>query len=248
MALDDTGRIDPPPRMMGGGRSHDEDERGADDRWRDAIDTDARRADGIGGAFDERVVVAAVLAGDRDAFRRLVDRDGPAVVRACHRVLGDLGAAEDAAQEAFVTAYRSLASWRGDGPFAAWLTRIAVRIALRQAGKRQTVAWLSPTRAGDPRDVSSPSPADRAMDRASVDATPWTDPAQMTVRAERATEVRAAVTALPEPYREVVALRFFAEASLDEIARQTGRPLGTVKTHLHRGLARLRTQMDGTDR
>ena len=69
------------------------------------------------------------------------------------------------------------------------------------------------------------------------------------MRAERATEIRTAVTSLPEPYRETVALRFFAEASLDEIARQTGRPLGTVKTHLHRGLARLRASLDeGTER
>ena len=91
---------------------------------------------------DDRATAEAVLAGDRDAFRRLVDREGPAVVRACYRILGDIHEAEDAAQEAFVTAYRSLPSWRGDGPFGAWLTRIAVRIALRQASKRKNVAWL----------------------------------------------------------------------------------------------------------
>ena len=71
----------------------------------------------------------------------------------------------------------------------------------------------------------------------------------LTVRDERSAEVRDAVLALPEPYREVVALRFFADATLDEIARQTGRPLGTVKTHLHRGLARLRAAMgEGAER
>jgi RNA polymerase sigma-70 factor (ECF subfamily) len=48
------------------------------------------------------------------------------------------------------------------------------------------------------------------------------------------------VAALPEPYREVVALRFFADHTLPEIAAATERPLNTVKTHLHRGLARLR--------
>ena len=67
----------------------------------------------------------------------------------------------------------------------------------------------------------------------------------LSMRAERATAIRTAVTALPEPYREVVALRFFGEATLEEIARQTGRPLGTVKTHLHRGLARLRAGLEG---
>jgi len=79
-------------------------------------------------------------------------------------------------------------------------------------------------------------------------AAPLTDPAILALRAERATEIRTAVATLPEPYREVVALRFFGEASLEEIARETGRPLGTVKTHLHRGLARLRGDLEGSNR
>jgi RNA polymerase sigma-70 factor (ECF subfamily) len=62
---------------------------------------------------------------------------------------------------------------------------------------------------------------------------------------ERAAEVREALADLDEPYREVVALRFFGDLSLSEIAEQTGRPLGTVKTHLHRGLSRLKLALDG---
>ena len=62
----------------------------------------------------------------------------------------------------------------------------------------------------------------------------------LAVRAERAADLRGAVATLPEPYREVVTLRFFGELSLEEIARQTERPLPTVKTHLRRGLLRLR--------
>lgn len=136
-----------------------------------------------------------------------------------------------------MTAYRSLASWRGDGPFGAWLTRIAVRIALRQAGRRRSVTWLDPagsTEAGRTDGTSA------AVDAHSMAAGPRTDPASLAVRAERAAELRSAVATLPEPYREVVTLRFFGELSLEEIARQTERPLGTVKTHLRRGLLRLR--------
>src|SRR5262245_7540573 len=186
---------------------------------------------------DDRATVEAVLAGDRDAFRRLVDREGPAVVRACYRVLGDVHEAEDAAQEAFVTAYRSLPTWRGDGPFGAWLTRIAVRIALRQAGRRKTVAWLDVT--GEPG-----SPSNAAIYAASIDASSSNDPMLLSLRTDRAVAVRPRVARLGEPYRETVSLRFFGELSLDEIARQTGRPLGTVKTHLHRGLLRLRAALD----
>jgi RNA polymerase sigma-70 factor (ECF subfamily) len=70
------------------------------------------------------------------------------------------------------------------------------------------------------------------------------DPTRIVVAAERRAEVRGAVAALPDPYREVVALRFFGELSLAEVAEATGRPLNTVKTHLRRGLERLRPLMD----
>ncbi|MEA2619971.1 MAG: hypothetical protein QOC97_744 [Chloroflexota bacterium] len=141
-----------------------------------------------------------------------------------------------------MTAYRSLASWRGDGPFGAWLTRIAVRIALRQAGQRRSVTWLEP-RAGQAPDSTS-----EALDARSMAASPDTDPALLTIRAERAADLRAAVARLQEPYREVVGLRFFGELSLEEIARETQRPLATVKTHLRRGLLLLRGAVEpGSD-
>lgn len=141
-----------------------------------------------------------------------------------------------------MTAYRSLASWRGDGPFGAWLTRIGVRIALRQAGKRRAVTWLDPIASAD---GGSSDQASAAATGAALAAVASTDPSHITIREERASDVRMAVAALPEPYREVVTLRFFGELSLEEIARQTERPLGTVKTHLHRGLLRLRGTVDG---
>jgi RNA polymerase sigma-70 factor (ECF subfamily) len=240
------GRIGPGHGIMAMGRSRVSGGERPFDAWRTPIVTGSRPAYEPPAPSDDRAIVDAVLAGDRDAYRRLVEREGPALVRACHRILGDHAEAEDAAQEAFVTAFRSLSSWRDDGPFGAWLTRIGVRIALRQAGRRRTVTWRDPATAAAPPDA--PGQADRAADREAMAAAPMTDPAILSLRAERATEIRTAVATLPEPYREVVALRFFGEASLDEIAHVTGRPLGTVKTHLHRGLARLRASLEVGER
>jgi RNA polymerase sigma-70 factor (ECF subfamily) len=147
-----------------------------------------------------------------------------------------------------VIAYRSLAGWRGDGPFGAWLGRIAVRNAIRRAKSRRSVARIDPT---DPDLVLGTGIGDTAAgaDRASLAAIALgqagaTDPALITLRSERADELRRAVARLDEPYRETLMLRFYAELSLAEIAAETDRPIGTVKTHLFRGLARLRTALD----
>jgi RNA polymerase sigma-70 factor, ECF subfamily len=193
-----------------------------------------------GVANDDRKIVDSVLAGDRNAYRILVDREGPAVVSACARILGDRAEAEDVAQEAFVIAYRSLGTWRADGAFGAWLSRIAIRLAVRRAQSRKQVTWLDPLAA----EADQPG-RERFRTMSATDAV---DPAQGALRSERDALVRAAVASLDEPYREVVALRFFAERSLAEIAEATDRPLGTVKTHLHRGLARLRRALDEADR
>ena len=191
--------------------------------------------------IEARRVVEAVLGGDRDAFRVLVERESASVVRTCYRVLGDLHDAEDAAQEAFVIAYRSLAGWRGDGSFGAWLGRIAVRNAVRRAKARRTIARIDPA---DP-DRLMGSGASEGADRAGLAALALgigrsNDPAVLSLRTERADALRLAVARLDEPYRETVMLRFYGELSLAEIAAQTGRPIGTVKTHLFRGLAKLR--------
>jgi RNA polymerase sigma-70 factor (ECF subfamily) len=183
--------------------------------------------------LDDAAVARAVLDGDRDAFRVLVDRELPGVVRTAQRILADRDEAEDVAQETFVIAYRSLATWRADGPFGAWLARIAVRLAVRRVARRRIVPWTQPGRVADD---DEPTLALRST---------GSDPEQLAVRGEQARDVRRAVADLGEPYREVVALRFFADRSLDEIAALTGRPLGTVKTHLRRGLIRLRAGLTG---
>ena len=107
-----------------------------------------------------------------------------------------------------------------------------MRLAVRQLGKRRAVAWLPATDA----------PTEETI--AALPASMSSQPEHLAMRAERASATRRAVADLDEPYREVVALRFFAERSLEEIATATGRPLSTIKTQLRRGLLRLRDRVD----
>jgi RNA polymerase sigma-70 factor (ECF subfamily) len=168
---------------------------------------------------DDHGLVAAVLAGERDAFRALVEREQGAVYRACLRILGRPHDAEDVAQESFLMAYRSIGTYRGDGPLGGWLMRIATRQAFRRLGQRR-----------DPAELPPELPV----------GAPGGDPVAAALAGERERAVRLAVAALSEPYREVVGLRFFGEMSLEELALVTGRPINTVKTHLRRGLERMR--------
>jgi len=175
----------------------------------------------------DRQVVDAVLAGDREAFRVLVERESQAVIGVCRRILGDPVDAQDAAQDAFSQAFEALATFRGDGPFGAWLHRIAVRAAIARLAARRVAVTL---------DAESIDP--RAAMLISAD-----DPEAVALDGEDRATILAAVKALPEAQRDVVLLRFYGELSLDEIAEATRNPLGTVKSRLSRGVASLRDQL-----
>jgi len=176
---------------------------------------------------EEHALVVALRAGDRVAFASLVEREAASVHRSCLRILGSIQDAEDVTQEAFVTAFRSMRTYRGDGSLRAWLLRIAQRIAFRRLRQRRATLDLDAVPEGRLADSS-------------------TDPTRAVVARESRVTVREAVAALPEPYREAVALRFFGDLSLAEVAESTGRPLNTVKTHLRRGLERLRPVLGET--
>ncbi|MHB8892962.1 MAG: RNA polymerase sigma factor [Candidatus Limnocylindrales bacterium] len=195
---------------------------------------------------DAHRAVRAVLAGDGTAFALLVERELPNVTRVCYRVLGNHDDAEDAAQEAFVSAYRTLPAWRGDGPFGAWIARIALNIALRRAHQARSVTWIDQATLEGTDEIlgSGQRQVARHFRDAAFDAAGSHDPASISVGLEQAVAVREAVRGLEEPYRETVALRYFAGLTVPEIAEACDRPQGTVKTHLHRGLLRLRERLD----
>jgi RNA polymerase sigma-70 factor (ECF subfamily) len=170
---------------------------------------------------DDTALIAALRVGDRDAFALLVERETSSVYRACLRILGRPHDAEDVTQESFVAAYRAIGQFRSEGSLRGWLLRIATRQCFRRLAQRRPTADLGGIGDGLLVDTSA-------------------EAARVAVATEARDEIRAAVAALDDPYREVVALRFFGDMSLAEVAETTGRPINTVKTHLRRGLERLR--------
>lgn len=178
--------------------------------------------------ISDRQVVDAVLAGDNDAYRLLVERESRVVIGLCTSILRDPDEAQDVAQDAFVQAYRSLAAYRGDGTFGAWIGRIATRMAVARAALAKRGA--------------SPMLTDEMLDRGLTDES--ANPERDAVKHEQALAIQRAISDLPAEQRQVVTLRFYQDLPLEMIASTLQLPLGTVKSRLHRGLARLRDQHD----
>ena len=170
---------------------------------------------------DQRELIDRAQAGEAIAFEQLARRHAASLWR-CAMALGkDRHWAEDLVQETLVESWRSLARFDGRCRFSTWLYGI-LRHRFLKGRRRQHAAGLSASDAIVQQKCTARSPENSA--EASEDA-------------ER---VRRAVANLPEEHRLVVELRFFAGATLDEIAAALGCPLGTVKSRLHHALEKLR--------
>jgi RNA polymerase sigma-70 factor, ECF subfamily len=172
---------------------------------------------------DEQAFIEAIRAASPEAFQRLVEREVGPVFRLAYRILGNAHDAEDVVQDTFVIAYRSIGSFRGEGSIGAWLRSIAARQAIRHGTRQQSSLSVDGLELELPDAAAGPS-----------------GPLAGVLTSERAAAIRRAIAGLPAGQREVIALRFFGELSLAEIAVTTGRPLPTCKSHLRRGLVRLR--------
>lgn len=172
-------------------------------------------------------LVSLTKNGSLDAFNSLVDRYQALVFTLCYRQLGERTAAEDAAQETFLSAYRAIAQFRG-GSFRGWLLRIALNHARDELRRRRR---RLPTRSltADDADESSIEPPD-----------PTADPATALHDRTLAPALERALRELPQNQRDVVLLADVHGLPYDEIAAITGVALGTVKSRLSRGRERLR--------
>ena len=160
--------------------------------------------------------------GDRAAFDALVQSYQELAFRAAYLIVRDEDDAADVAQDAFVRAYRSLDAFDTSRRFRPWLLRIVTNVALnsaRSSGRRNAATERLARDAGTGKDQRPD---------AAVEA------------AEQSERVWSAITDLPDDDQRLIYLRYFLETSEAEAAESIGRPVGTVKSRLHRALKRLR--------
>jgi RNA polymerase sigma-70 factor, ECF subfamily len=163
--------------------------------------------------------VARARAGDREAFRALVEAHRDRIYGLCARMLRSPADAEEVAQDVFVRAWLALPRFRGESSVATWLHRIAVRRAIDRAETLRARRAREQARGGEAGDIAAPPGAGGAG---------------------QARRIEALVAALPAMQRAAVTMYYLEDRSVIEVARTLGLPENTVKTHLARARAALR--------
>jgi RNA polymerase sigma factor (sigma-70 family) len=168
----------------------------------------------------------AFAAGEEWALRAAYEQHAELIYRVALRALGQVSDAEDVVQATFVSAWRGRDTFDPRrGSLAGWLVGI---------GRRRTIDVLR-ARLRDQRDVTA------------LAATEPADPSSRDDLAQRAVDVVVVadgLAELPEPQRRVLELAFFDDLTHHQIAAATGLPLGTVKSHVRRGMTRLRHRLE----
>lgn len=172
--------------------------------------------------------VKAVQYGDTNAFEALVQRHQKKLFSLLYHWLGgDYEEASEAAQEVFVSAFRSLGQFRGEAKFSTWLYRIAFNHASSRRKKLARTRHHMVALEAPPGDNSTPGPADTVPH-------PGPNPAESAEQHELAAQVHAALGTLDGEQAMLILMRDFDHLSYDEMARTLKVPRGTVKSRLHR--------------
>lgn len=178
-------------------------------------------------APDDAALVRAVQASDdRAAFGELVSRHQSAVRTVLRRLTrGDAGLADDLAQDTFVLAWRNIRHFRFEARFSTWIYRIAIN-AWRSEARRKRELLLDAD-AGE-------LPAEDAADDSAPDIVARMD-------------LERAMATLSDGERAAIAACYYADLTHEEAAQALGIPVGTVKTHVLRGKAKLRARLGGKE-
>jgi RNA polymerase sigma-70 factor (ECF subfamily) len=178
----------------------------------------------VGRPLAEDELVRLARAGDGDAYEQIVETYQGIAFRTAYALTGNAADAEEAAQDAFLKAYRALGRFRDGAPFRPWLLRIVANEAhnRRRALGRRTRLALRAAEERSPSGDAAPSPEAELLARAGQ------------------TALLLAVRTLPEHQRAVITCRFFLELTEEETAAVLGIRRGTVKSRTARALDRLR--------
>ena len=184
---------------------------------------------------DEMALISATLAGDLDSFNALVLAYQDLVYSVALRILGERFSADDAAQEAFILAFRKLSTFRG-GSFRSWLLSIVTNVCrdhIRRNRRRPTYRLAPLDDAGDefesPKWISDPGEL----------------PEERLERDDLARTIQACLDDLPLEFRLVLILVDIQGMDYAEAAETLGLPIGTVKSRLARARARLCFRLQG---
>lgn len=178
---------------------------------------------------EELVLVKKAQSGDTDAFEKLLTQHEKLVYNLALRTLVSEQDAQDATQEAFIKAWTSLASFRGESKFSVWLYRLAnnVCIDLLRRRRSDTVSLTQTDSDGEEVELEI---ADESA-----------SPEKVLERKELKKSLDAALASLPEDYRRVLLLRENGDLSYEEIAQALDMDIGTVKSRIFRARKKLCT-------
>ena len=180
--------------------------------WNDLEEVDLEEA------ADEELVELS-LAGNKDAFRAVVDRYRRPIYNFCYRMVRNPEEAEDISQEVFLRIFRFLERYNDRWKFSTWIYRIAFNLcvdALRKHKRSLSLDSLMPTSAPELSGKEKLPDAEAEQE-------------------EEKRFIRRAIDSLPPKYQTAITLYHLQDRSYDEIARMTDMPIGTVKTRVHRG-------------
>lgn len=173
----------------------------------------------IEAAADPESALRLAQSGDHDAFARLIEEHEAMVFSIALHFFGDRTKADDIAQDVFVRLYRSLSKIESGAHLVFWLRQVTSRRCIDE--KRTFRLYAVPLESVRPAIANSGEGGDPILQR----------------------RLRALLTTLPAPQRIAIALRYQEELDPTEIARILDIPVGTVKTHLYRGLRALRKKL-----